>query len=50
VRIWNRTGRRPVLAAGNSNGDIEMLDFTEHLAVSSGWTMVSIKDDWAEVF
>ena len=30
VRIWNRTGRRPVLAAGNSNGDIEMLDFTRH--------------------
>src|SRR3954454_869156 len=25
VRIWTRTGRRPVLAAGNSNGDIEML-------------------------
>ena len=22
VRIWNRTGRRPLLAAGNSNGDI----------------------------
>src|SRR6185436_16418984 len=30
VRIWNRTGRRPVLATGNSNGDIEMLDFTQH--------------------
>jgi phosphoserine phosphatase len=30
VRIWNRTGRRPVLAAGNSNGDVEMLDFTQH--------------------
>ena len=30
VHIWNRTGRRPVLAAGNSNGDIEMLDFTNH--------------------
>ena len=30
VPIWNRTGRRPVLAAGNSNGDIEMLDFTQH--------------------
>jgi phosphoserine phosphatase len=28
VRIWSRTGRRPVLAAGNSNGDIPMLDFT----------------------
>jgi phosphoserine phosphatase len=30
VRIWNRTGRRPILAAGNSNGDIEMLAFTHH--------------------
>jgi phosphoglycolate phosphatase-like HAD superfamily hydrolase len=30
IRIWSRTGRRPLLAAGNSNGDIEMLDFTRH--------------------
>jgi phosphoglycolate phosphatase-like HAD superfamily hydrolase len=28
VRIWGRTGRRPIFAAGNSNGDIEMLEFT----------------------
>ena len=27
VRIWSRIGRRPILACGNSNGDIEMLDF-----------------------
>lgn len=27
VRIWGRTGRRPIFAAGNSNGDIEMLQF-----------------------
>lgn len=27
VRIWSRIGRRPVLAAGNSNGDIPMLDY-----------------------
>ena len=25
VRIWSRTGRRPILAGGNSNGDIPML-------------------------
>jgi phosphoglycolate phosphatase-like HAD superfamily hydrolase len=80
VHIWTRTGRRPVLAAGNSNGDIEMLDFTEHAdkpylrllvlhddperefdyvsgseaaldrANRQGWTVVSIKDDWATVF
>jgi hypothetical protein len=80
VRIWNRTGRRPILAAGNSNGDIEMLHFTQHpdkptlrllvlhddkerefdytagaeraleQARSDGWTLVSVKDDWATVF
>ena len=80
VHIWTRTGRRPVFAAGNSNGDIEMLDFTQHpdkpslrllvlhddaerefdyvsgseraldRAASSGWTVVSMKRDWAEVF
>ena len=80
VHIWTRTGRRPVLATGNSNGDLEMLDFTQHpdkpslrllvlhdnpdrefdyvsgaeqaleRARASGWTVVSIKNDWAEVF
>jgi hypothetical protein len=80
VRIWTRTGRRPVLAAGNSNGDIEMLDFTGQedkpslrlfilhddpvrefdyvsgaeraleRASRNGWTVVSIKNDWATVF
>jgi phosphoglycolate phosphatase-like HAD superfamily hydrolase len=28
VRIWGRPGRRPIFAAGNSNGDIEMLEHT----------------------
>ena len=80
IRIWSRTGRRPLLAAGNSNGDIPMLDFTQHQdkasfrvlvlhddgdrefdytsgaeqalerAETSGWTIVSIKDDWGSVF
>jgi phosphoserine phosphatase len=80
IRIWSRTGRRPVLAAGNSNGDIPMLDFTQHpgkpslrllilhddgqrefdytsgaeqaleRAASSGWTIVSMKNDWATIF
>jgi phosphoserine phosphatase len=27
VRIWSRTGRRPILAGGNSNGDVPMLKF-----------------------
>ncbi len=80
IRIWSRTGRRPLLAAGNSNGDIPMLDFTQHAdkpflqllvlhddpdrefaytkgaeqalerAGAAGWTVASIKDDWATVF
>ena len=80
IRIWSRTGRRPLLAAGNSNGDIPMLDFTWHedrpflrllvlhddgerefdytsgseqalaKADRDGWTVVSVKDDWATVF
>jgi phosphoserine phosphatase len=80
IRIWSRTGRRPLIAGGNSNGDIPMLDFTQHpgkpslrllvlhddgqrefaytsgaeqaleRAGSSGWTIVSIKNDWATVF
>jgi hypothetical protein len=27
VRIWSRIGRRPLVAAGNSNGDVPMLRF-----------------------
>ena len=27
VRIWSRIGRRPILAFGNSNGDLQMLQF-----------------------
>jgi phosphoglycolate phosphatase-like HAD superfamily hydrolase len=30
IRIWSRTGRRPLLAGGNANGDIPMLDFAYH--------------------
>lgn len=29
IRIWSRIGRRPILAAGNSNGDISMLQYTQ---------------------
>ena len=27
VRIWSRIGRRPILACGNSNGDVPMLSY-----------------------
>jgi phosphoglycolate phosphatase-like HAD superfamily hydrolase len=75
VRIWSRIGRRPILAAGNSNGDDEMLQYCSGLrllvdhddaerefaygagaervldhAKSYGWTVVSMRDDWATVF
>ena len=30
VRIWSRIGRRPIVAVGNSNGDIPMLRFASH--------------------
>src|SRR6195952_1547332 len=39
VRLWSRIGRRPIFAAGNSNGDIEMLEFTE------GFRLLVLHDD-----
>lgn len=80
VRIWGRVGRRPIFAVGNSNGDIEMLQYAmaasgpslamvihhddadrefaytagaekalDHVE-TSGWTRVSMRDDWRIVF
>jgi phosphoserine phosphatase len=34
VRIWTRIGRRPIFAAGNSNGDMEMLRYNQGSADS----------------
>ena len=80
VRIWSRVGRRPLLAGGNSNGDVQMFEFSHrddkpHLSLlilhddderefdytsgaeqalaragDSGWTIVSMKNDWSTVF
>jgi hypothetical protein len=80
IQIWTHVGRRPLLAGGNSNGDIAMLDFAQHKdrpslrllvlhddaerefaytsgaekalaeADAHGWTVVSMKDDFATVF
>jgi phosphoserine phosphatase len=80
IRIWSRTGRRPLIAGGNSNGDIEMLRFAQKdgrpslgllvhhddkerefaydagaekalaQAATDGWTVVSMRDDWATIF
>jgi hypothetical protein len=80
VQIWNHIGRRPILAAGNANGDVPMLQFSDSadhptlrllinhddskretdytagaekamtLAHDQDWTVVSMKDDWKQVF
>jgi hypothetical protein len=44
VRIWSRVGRRPLLAAGNSNGDIPMLAFAEQPG-RPGLRLVLLHDD-----
>jgi len=80
IQIWTHVGRRPLLAGGNSNGDLPMLEFAQHQdtpslrllvlhddaerefaytsgaekalaqAGTSGWTVVSMKNDFATVF
>ena len=45
VRIWSRIGRRPLVAGGNSNGDVPMLRFAgtpsdRHCGSSSSTTTV----------
>lgn len=44
VRLWSRIGRRPIFAAGNSNGDIEMLQFTA-AGPGSSFTLLVLHDD-----
>jgi hypothetical protein len=39
VRIWSRVGRRPLLAVGNSNGDVPMLEW------ASGLRLLVLHDD-----
>ena len=43
IRIWSRIGRRPLLAAGNSNGDVPMLDFVHRGA--AGLALLVHHDD-----
>jgi len=74
VHIWARTGRKPLLAGGNADGDVPMLetarfgllvhhdDAEREFAYDAGaeaalteagrrgWTVVSMKDDFATVF
>ncbi len=44
VRIWGRTGRRPILAAGNSNGDIQMLEYA-NLGTGPSLSILVLHDD-----
>jgi phosphoserine phosphatase len=49
VRIWSRVGRRPLLAAGNSNGDLPMLQFAEQPG-RPGLRLLVLHDDPAREF
>ncbi|KJQ53191.1 HAD family hydrolase [Microbacterium sp. SA39] len=44
VRIWSRIGRRPLFAAGNSNGDMPMLDFARR-GPRQGFALLVHHDD-----
>jgi phosphoserine phosphatase len=80
IQIWDVVGRRPILAVGNSNGDLPMLQYAGgpaapglrllllhddaerefayvagaeralETARGEGWTIVSMRDDWRQVF
>jgi len=74
VHIWTRTGRKPLLAGGNADGDASMLESARFAlllhhndaerefaydvgaekalaaAAEHGWTVVSMRDDFATVF
>ncbi len=74
IHIWARTGRKPLLAGGNADGDVPMLETARFAllvhhddaerefaydggaekalaaAKEHGWTVVSMKEDFATVF
>ncbi|WP_129677148.1 HAD family phosphatase [Candidatus Chloroploca sp. Khr17] len=80
IQIWGVVGHRPILAAGNSNGDLAMLQYAGDLSLpalrllvlhddaerefaytagaeraldaarTQDWTIVSMRDDWRQVF
>lgn len=49
VRIWSRTGARPILAAGNSNADIQMLKFATQGSGASLALLVTHDDDKRDI-
>jgi phosphoserine phosphatase len=74
VHVWTRTGRKPLLAGGNADGDVPMLETARFAllvnhddaerefaydrgaekalaaAKERGWTVISVKEDFATVF
>jgi len=48
VAIWDAIGRRPILAGGNSNGDIPMLCFCAHPSRPSLALLVEHDDERRE--
>ena len=49
VRIWSRIGQRPLVAVGNSNGDVEMLQFAGR-ASRPALRLLVLHDDAAREF
>ena len=80
VNIMRTVGKRPIIAVGNSEGDRDMLEYSDdknpatpdlqmivnhddpereyeyavekvnHLAAENGWIVISMKNDWENVF
>lgn len=48
IQTWNRIGRRPLLAGGNSNGDLPMLSFTKQEAKPSLRLLIAHDDSERE--
>ena len=48
IQIWNNIGRRPILAAGNSNGDLQMLTFAGGTTLPALRLLVAHDDDERE--
>lgn len=44
IRIWSRTGRRPLLACGNANGDVPMMRFAR-TGQRTGLRLLVLHDD-----
>jgi phosphoserine phosphatase len=49
IRIWSRIGRRPILAFGNSNGDVPMLAYSGTASVP-GLRLLLLHDDAGREF